>query len=70
MSNLNFELRNEEPSTSPLDFLLKSTPGGDRPQKQDRTPLTEPTRPSRDGDSDRRQDEAELPGEGGTYDRD
>lgn len=52
-------------------ILLKS-PGGDRPKRPDRIPLSEPVRPQKDDDSgdQGRRDEAELPGEGGTYDRD
>jgi hypothetical protein len=50
---------------------LKS-PGSDRPRRPDRIPLTEPVRPPQDDDGGDggRQDEAELPGEGGTYDND
>jgi hypothetical protein len=68
MSELNHTSSDREPDQSRM--LLKSTPGDDRPRRQDRTPRTEPNRPLRD-DTDERphQDEAELHGEGGTYDR-
>jgi hypothetical protein len=45
---------------------------GDRPREPERVPQPERDRPSRDrpADGDRDNREAELPGEGGTYDRD
>lgn len=51
-------------------MILRPKRDTETPQREDKTPLTEPVRPHDDTDDRGRQDEAELPGEGGTYDRD